>query len=47
MRQAALEWAERDLAADNPHDLLAAAIAELVAQTRRNRARVAIAARTP
>ncbi|HZP49860.1 glycosyltransferase [Actinocrinis sp.] len=47
LRQAALQWAERDLAADNPHDLLAAAVAELVAQTHRNRTPVAIAARTP
>lgn len=37
LRTAAREWAERDLGAANPHDLLAKAVAELVGQTRKRR----------
>jgi glycosyltransferase involved in cell wall biosynthesis len=47
MRAAAREWAERDLGAVNPHDLLAQAVAELVAQTRGGRAAAPVMARTP
>ena len=47
LRTAAREWAERDLGATNPHDLLAQAVAELVAQTRRGRAAAPVMAGTP
>jgi glycosyltransferase involved in cell wall biosynthesis len=47
LRTAAREWAERDLGATNPHDLLAQAVAELVAQTRRGRAAAPVIAGTP
>jgi glycosyltransferase involved in cell wall biosynthesis len=36
-RKAALEWSRRDLAGANPHDEFAAAVADLVAQTRTRR----------
>lgn len=47
LRTAAREWADRDLGSTNPHDLLAQAVAELVAQTRRGGAAVPVIARTP
>jgi len=46
LRTAAAEWADRDLASTNPHDLLAAAVAELVAQARGRRAPLALPAGT-
>lgn len=48
LRNAANEWAERDLGATNPHDLFAEAIAELVADAHGRRAAVGeVVARTP
>lgn len=47
LRAAADAWSARHLAADNPHDLLAAAVAELVAQARGHGAPVAVPAGTP
>jgi glycosyltransferase involved in cell wall biosynthesis len=44
LRRAAVEWAERDLAGDNPHDRLAAAVADLVEQARGRQAPLAVAA---
>jgi len=41
-RKSAREWSQRDLTATNPHDSFAAAIADLVAQTRRGRTRLAL-----
>ncbi|HEV3172170.1 MAG TPA: glycosyltransferase [Actinocrinis sp.] len=46
LRQAAVDWADTDLGATNPHDLLAAAVADLVIQTRRGRAPLALPAGT-
>jgi glycosyltransferase involved in cell wall biosynthesis len=43
LRNAAREWAERDLGATNPHDLLAEAVAQLVANARDKRSASAIA----
>jgi glycosyltransferase involved in cell wall biosynthesis len=47
LRQAAVDWADTDLGATNPHDLLAAAVADLVMQTRRGRTPLALPAGTP
>ena len=47
LRRAARAWAERDLGTTNPHDLLAQAVAELVAQTRGRRAAAPVIAGTP
>ena len=46
LRAAADAWSSQHLATDNPHDLLAAAVAELVAQTRGRRAPLALPAGT-
>ena len=46
LRNAAREWAERDLGATNPHDLLAEAVAELVAEARGNRSALPVMAET-
>jgi glycosyltransferase involved in cell wall biosynthesis len=43
LRTAAREWAERDLGGTNPHDLLAEAVAQLVANARDKRSASAIA----
>ena len=44
LRNAAQEWAARDLGATNPHDLLAGAVAELVADALGNRSAVPVMA---
>jgi len=47
LRTAARDWADRDLGSDNPHDLFAKAVAELVAEARGGRAPMPVMARTP
>ena len=44
LRRAAINWADADQGATNPHDLLAAAVADLVTQTRRGRTPLALPA---
>jgi glycosyltransferase involved in cell wall biosynthesis len=47
LRRAAADWTDQDLAVQNPHDLLAAAVAELVAEARGAHAPLALPAGTP